>query len=353
MSPEPNPEVLQSRWRWAAKRFRLGRAVAALWRQRRAPMSGLRAGVAERRDRRAGRIPPPPRAIPTARTVFMFPSGPGRWQWLTDSIEAVMASDGDDCRILVVDDSTLDTRESVIRARFPQVEVIRNPLPTGGPPATWPTYRLGLLHALEHYDFELFVKMDTDAVVTGPRFSDAVFERLAAAPQAGLAGWYGLRCDGVPQDNTYHAAVLDRELPHDPVLRSALAHATRNAWPTGAIVHGGVQCLTRPALEALAAEGWLDWRRPWHSQTSDDCVVAMFVKACGFDLLSIGDPAGIFAVGNKHLPLPKEEVANGPWVVAHSTKFGCQGEDEVALRSYFKAQRAAWADSAGRPAAVA
>lgn len=334
--------MLDSRWPWAAKRFPVGRMAAALRRQRRAPINALRARAAEAGDRRAGRLPHPLARRPGSRTVVMFPSGPGRWPQLADSIEAVQASDGDRSQILVVDDSTVDTRESVIRARFPEVDVIRKPYPTGGPPATWPVYRWGLLHALEHYDFEIFVKMDTDAVVTGPGFSDAVVARLAAAPKAGLAGCYRQRCDGAPEDTTYHAAVLEREVPHEPQLRSALELAEAHGWHRGAVVHGGVQCITRPALEALAGSGWLAWRRPWHSQTSDDCVISMFVTACGFELLSIGDPNGIFAVANKYLPLPKEEVADGPWVVTHSTKQGVRGEGEEELRSYFRARRARW-----------
>ena len=338
----PDPAMLDSRWRWTAKSFLVGRMAAALWRQRRAPIAALRARAAEAGDRRAGRLPHPVARRPEARTVVMFPSGPGRWPQLADSIEAVQASDGDRSQILVVDDSTVDTRASVIRARFPEVDVIRKPFPTGGPPATWPVYRLGLLHALEHYDFEIFVKMDTDALVTGPGFSDTVVARLAAAPRAGLAGCCRRRCDGATEDTTYHAAVLEREIPNAPELQSAVELAEANGWHRGAIVHGGVQCITRPAIEALAETGWLAWRRPWHSQTSDDCIISMFVTACGFELLSIGDPNGIFAVGNKHLPLPKELVADAEWVVAHSTKHGFEGEGEEELRSYFRARRATW-----------
>lgn len=339
---KPDPAVLESRWRWYVKRFTVGRMAAAVRRQRRAPINALRARSAEAGDRRAGRLPRPPARRTATRTVVMFPSGPRRWQQLADSIQAVQASDGDATQILVVDDSTVDTRESVIRARFPEVDVIRKRYPSGGPPATWQTYRLGLLHALKHYDFELFVKMDTDAVVTGPGFSDAVAARLDAAPQAGLAGCYGQRCDGTVEDTTYHAAVLEREAPRDATLRSALGLAETNGWRRGAIVHGGVQCLTRPAVEALASEGWLAWRRPWHSQASDDFVISMFVKACGFDLLSIGGPNGIFAVDNNYVLLPKEEVANGPWVATHSTRHGVGGEEEEELRSYFRARRAEW-----------
>lgn len=316
--------------------------LAALLRLRRAPLAAARARRANRADGRAGRIPPPAPGRREVGTVILIPSGPGRWPYLADTIESVLASDGDASRIVVVDDATVDTRESVIRERFPQVDVVRKPVPSCGPPATWPVYRFGLLHALERYAFERLIKMDSDALVTGPRLSETTAARISGTGRVGLAGWYGICCDGAPANTTYHAALLRRELRYDRTLRAAVERAEEYGWQRGELVHGGTQCLTRAAADAVAAAGWLGWRRPWHSQTSDDLVLTVFVRACGYELLSIGEPDGIYAIGNRHLPLRKEEVAGGPWVAAHSTNLGLEGEAETDLRAFFRERRAAW-----------
>jgi hypothetical protein len=336
------PERDRPDWRDRAKRFLIGRIVAAVWRRRRTPLLALRARRAERQDRRAAHIPPPPSSPRTVRSIVCFISGPGRPAWLEDSIESVIASDGDDAHVIVIDDCAVDARESVIRARFPQVEVLRRSFPTGGPPQTWAQLQLGLRHALANSDFEHFVRLDTDALVVGPGLSARLGEALAVAPEVGLAGSFRVRADGAPEDRDYHVGVLERELRHDATLAAAIANARANGWRDGDVVQGGAMCLTADAARAMQRDGWLDWRQSWHSIVTDDLAMSMFVAASGLGLHSIGDPEGIFAIANKDLPLPKEQLAGGPWVIAHSTRAGRDGEDEATLRAYFRDQRASW-----------
>lgn len=319
-----------------------GRMLLGAWRLRRALLVALRAERAEQADRRAGRIPPAPPVRSHVETVVCFVSGPGRPGWLEDSIESVLASDGDRAHVIVIDDCSVDARESIVRERFPGVEVLRRRVPSGGPPQTWPQVQLGLRHALDHYDFDRFVRMDTDALVVGPGLSSELARALDAVPGAGLAGSFRVRADGAPEDRAYQANVLAQELRHDRLLADAVARARSNGWREGEIVMGGAMCLTADAVDALRREGWLDWHQPWHSIVTDDLALAVFGAAAGLGLCSIGDPQGIFAVANKHLPLPKEELASGRWLVTHSTRVGLHGEDEATLRDFFRARRAEW-----------
>jgi hypothetical protein len=327
----------------------LGRRLAALRRRRRVPRTWLRSRAAARADRRAGRpAPPPPPPPRRVRSVVCFLVGPGELEALSDSIESVLRSDGDDTQVIVVDDATPDVREADVRERFPEVDVVRNRVGTGGPPNLWPTTALGLRRALERYDFEQWVKLDTDALITAPALSEAMLARIAAGGErVGMAGCHGLRADGVRETYEWHASVLALEERHDPVLRDAAARARANGWRDGEQVHGGVFAITRAAAEAIAAEGWLGWKRPWHSLTSEDFTLALFCRALGFELLSIGGPDGIIATANKHTPLPKDVVADGPWVAAHSIRHGLDGEDEAEMRAYFRARRAEWPSARG------
>ena len=339
------------------KRHRLGRVLVALRRRRRTPVTAVRAEVADRRDRRAGRIPPPPRRRPEVRSIFSMPVGPGDRGAVLDGIDAILASDGDAAQVIVVDDASVDSRAGVVRDRYPQVDVVRQRVPSGGPPRLWPGTQLGLRRALERYDFEQFVKLDADALVTAPEFSERTLARLRMSPRPGIAGSFGLRSDGSPWDYGWHAAVLETERRGDRVLAAAADAAMAAGWTPGEMVHGGVLCVTRPACEALRRDGRLEWRQPFDSLASEDFLLSLFVRAAGFEFVSTGGPDGILATANKHLPLPKEEIAEGPWVAAHSVRFGLDGEDEAELRAFFRARRSEWrtqrSDPAARPATTA
>jgi hypothetical protein len=229
-----------------------------------------------------------------------------------------------------------------VRARFPEVDVVRIPYPTGGPPSGWNVMRAGILHAIAHYDFQLYIKMDTDALITKPGFSETVLARLAGEDRVGIAGSCGVRCDGQIEDSAYHALILDREMHRSRVLRSAFERAIAAGWRAGDLVQGGTLCITPQAAAQLHADGYLHWRRPWSSQLPDDLLISMFAAACGYSLLSIGGPDGIFAVGNKYIPLTKEQIVTGPWAVAHSTREDVASTQESALRAFFRQQRESW-----------
>jgi hypothetical protein len=340
------------KWRTWLKRFLVGRALAAVRRARHVPLLALRAELAERADRRQGRIPPPGQRRRDVRSVVCFISGPGRARYLFDSIESVLASDGGEVQVIVVDDCAVDAREAEVRSRFPEVEVIRRRFPTGGPPRTWPQTRLGIEFALAHYEFEQWVKMDSDALVVGPRFSESTLARFEASPGSGLAGSLGTRADGAPEDRDTHPAVLAREVRGDRILAAAQRRAREQDW-SGHIVQGGLMCLTRQAADAVVRDGWIEWYPKWHSVVSDDLALSLFVMASDFQLLSIGDPGGIVAVANKHLPLSKEELANGRWVACHSTRVGLAGESEDDLRDYFRAARSDWSSPSSAAGAAA
>ena len=326
------------------KRHLAGRMLAAVRRRRRLPLLALRAFRAELRDRRAGSIAPaPPAGRVKCRTVVCIPAGPGSRTALFDTIDSVLASDRGASQIVVVDDCSVDCRKAVVRGRYPEVDVVRTRAPSGGPPNLWPPLRTAIEHALDHYDFDLLAKLDTDALVTGPRFSERAVERLGAAPEAGIAGSFRTRADGRPEGHEYEVAVLERELPRDPTLRNAVERAEAAGWRRGDAVQGGVMFLTREACERLKGEGLLEWRRAWHSIAPEDLTLTIFVRACGLDALSLGAPKDAFvAVANKGLPLSKEELADGPWVAAHSVRTGMDGETESELREWFRARRADW-----------
>lgn len=332
------------RWRSRLQRLRVGRLLESGWRTARALARAAQADAAEREDRRRGRIAPPAPRLRQVASVVLFISGPGRTGELFDSIDSVIASDGDQSQIIVVDDCSTDARETIVRERYPEVDVIRSRRPSLGPPNITPLTMLGIERALARYRFDHCIKMDSDALATGPHLSAVVGARFAAAPSAGLAGAHLVRCDGAPYANSwFHAETIAWEAERDPLLRAAVTRASTRGWVPGEIVEGGVFALSRAACEAIAREGWLRWRPRAHCLVSEDLAFSTIVRACGFDVLQIGGPKdGVFAVDTRSLPLSKEDVASGPWIAAHSVKAGRDGESEATLRAFFRRRREDW-----------
>ncbi len=344
----PPPET----WRTRAKRTRPGRMAAALQRQRGAPAQIVRSRLRSYRER--GRIPPPAPRRRDVAAVAVIPAGPGSLPALSDTIASLRASEGDALAVVVVDDCTADVRERDVRELWPEVEVIRRSRPSGGPPTLWRTLRLGLRHAVERYACELVVKLDTDALAVGPRLATVASERLrAASERPGMGGSLRVRADGAPEDHLYHAAAAGREARRDRLLAGALERAEATGWRRGDTVQGGALVVTRDALVAAEREGWLAWEPPWDTQIAEDFALSLFIAATGFELVSLGDPDGIFAIANKSLPLELETLDRGPWVAAHSVRAGLNGEPEERVREFFRERRARWPDVGGGAADAA
>ena len=337
---EGPPEPVRPAWREWAKGYRPGAMAAAVKRRRRAPLLIARRRLADRSEK--AKVSPSFVIGSPVRSLVLMPAGPGSLEALCDTAESLFASDGHESQVVVIDDWGADTRAADLRRRIPSADVIRTPFPSGGPPALWPMFQRAIAFALDNYDFDLLVKLDTDAIITGPGFSSALARRIGDAPGVGIAGSYRVRADGKPEDHHYHAAILERERRWDERLDEAARRAEQRGWRTGDAVQAGVLTLTRAACEGMRDDGWLDWHRAWYSQLAEDLLLTILTVACGYDALSIGAPDGIVAVANKGLPLPTQQIIEGPWVAAHSVNHGYHGEKEAELRERFRDARRLW-----------
>lgn len=311
-----------------------GNLAGALWRSRRMPASIARAALAARGER--GSVAPahPPRT--RFRAVYVVLAGPGDWPALHDLLDSIRRFE-EDAKVVVVDDASADCRQSVVRAAFPGVDVVRRRWPSSGPPRNFRPLAQGIAAALR-YDFEVLGKLDTDALVTGPAPSAAAGELFAREPRIGMAGTYGMRGDGVPESYDFDAFVLATTRRWSPSAARLMRRAEVGGYD-GAKVHGGVYFVSRAALDALARSGHLGWRPPWWTQLAEDFWLSVMMLANGFELGSLGGPGEPLLVASKHLPLPKEQVLAEGKLAVHSVRRGRDGEDERELRAFFRQAR--------------
>jgi hypothetical protein len=319
---------------------KLASAIYRLWRARlttrRSASRGLRAEPIPRRAQRDGSDSVGPLTCP--RSLYIIPAAPGSWPSLADTLDSVLAFEGDSAGVLVVDDCTFDCREAVVRSSFPQVAVIRTRRPSGGPPRLSGLMGSSLSRALRAHQFDVAFKLDTDALITGPGLGSAAAEFFAARPEVGMIGGLEVRADGQPEDYSYDALVLHSEVWLSRRVRSVLDRARANGF-SGAKVHGGVCAMSRVALEALDAQGLLTLPSPWWSAISDDVWLSLIMLAGGFSLGSFAGPKDPIVSASHYLPLDKEEVLRSGKLAVHSVRRGLAGEGEAELRAFFRSAR--------------
>ena len=210
-------------------------------------------------------------------------------------------------------------------------------------PAGYPTGLTGLLLgafalALRRYEFEVLLKIDTDALCVRRGVFDAAEEAFRADARLGMAGTY-LPDTSHESDRHRYAwlvPLIEEEAARDPVLRDALAAAKQNGYADGEHVQGGVYVISREALAAMDDLGYLAWRPRRGVLLYDDMIVSIFVRAAGFRLGGLEDGAAIRSAPNS-LPMPLTDIASRPPAVVHTVRAGYDGEDEAAVRRYLAA----------------
>lgn len=320
-----------------AKGTLIGRMALTMRRCRRAPLIAWRAHRAERADRA---LLPPPDSRRRYRAIFVIPAGPGEWSGLRDTIESILHYEDADTKIVVADDSSIDSRAGVIRTKFPQVDVIRASWPSCGGFRIYPMLARVVEACLQRYDFEVLAKFDTDALMTGPGLSAYAAKRFREDPRLGMIGTYRVRGDGVLEDYTLDKWLLARQFPDSRVLQRLVEEARRNGY-NGEKCLSGVCFLSRAVLEAANQRGLLHHRLPWWAVLGDDTRLTLVTLAAGYGLGSMGGPGEPTIIAPHILPMPKEAVRPQRKLAIHSTRRGLNGESEEELRAWFRKIRQA------------
>ena len=312
----------------------IGRLAAVAWRWRDAPAQAVRAWRA-RRGEDPDTTAPPPRERRSA--VFVIMAGQGEGAGLEDVLQSIVRWEGTDAAVVVLDDATTDCRTARIRAIVPDAVVLHHRWPCARPPYQYPSIARLLREAWRRFEADVVIKVDTDALLTGPGLAAAAARVFAEQPQIGLLG--------TVQQPIYDRWVLARERRTGRAVRRLHDAALRHGYD-GRKAHGGVYVLSRAALERMAAAGWLDWRPPVWTLLNEDACVGLGVWACG---LSIGWPGGDDAAPirsvSHEMPMMMQDVRPAGVLAVHSVRRGLAGENEAEVRHYFGAERRASSDA--------
>ncbi len=190
----------------------------------------------------------------------------------------------------------------------------------------------------ERFTFDVLVKMDTDALITGPAMAARAAEAFAADPGLGMLGTSIQRADGQQVDHSYHTWVVRHERRWSPAIRKLHDAAKANGWD-GERAQAGVIVFGREMLDRAAAHGWLDWRPPWWTLLQDDAAYGLITRAVGLRTGSWGGPGEPIASGQWELPIDKQQVLDQGVLAVHTVRKGIHGETEPEMRAFFSAAR--------------
>lgn len=300
-----------------------GALIAAGWRWRRAPRQAVRAALANRSASHRGAEPS---GRQRCRAVYVVLAGQDEGTGLADLLESIACWDGDATGVVVLDDATTDCRAADVLRWFPRAVVLRHRWPRLAPPYQYPGVARLLREVVRRFDAEVVVKIDTDALLTGPGLGERAAGVFAEHPEVGLLGTI--------ERSSYDAWVIERERRRSRAVRR-LAAAASSAGHQGDKAHGGIYVLSRAALDGMAAAGWLDWRPPPWTLLNEDACVGLAVAACG---LRVGWPVGeewTLSVSHR-LPVSKTAITPADVLAVHSVRRGLDGETEPELRAFLR-----------------
>jgi hypothetical protein len=309
------------------------------------------------------------------KCLILIPVGPGTPdRFFQDTLESVATYMPPDQSVLCLIDNTGDNRYDGftcgdidrIHIRRSDIYAYRDvPQSVFGP--LWLEQMRVFAEVRRMVDFSLVLRLDTDALVTGPSPHCDILQAAEAMPGVGILGAFTVRGNGAPKidDMREVGRSLQREMSLRKSRRRALRsfgslrssfalkklyrHARRNGYELGLTVTGGAAFMTRSLIDRWIEMGLHELNALRFSRLTDDVLFGLCTYAAGHRLYDA--PVGVMAVNWQGLSYPPEELTRRQIKVIHSTKAETV-EEEAAIRQHFATARRNWIRATAETAAV-
>lgn len=286
--------------------------------------------------------------------VVVIPIGPTcKLNYVLDTIESVKHFVTPSHVIIALDDSGKGTGAAV-KARFGDVVVITAERSYGKDVGLYLNLSSGFAFAYEHYNFEVLLRMDTDALVIGPGPEAEAIDYFRRHSDVGIIGSYRVDCNGDPRDYSWPRQLLAEELNSlrplvtstNPLgwlkgwlfLRRVFLRSRSNGYEAGEHCLGGAYFISRACIGRLVKNNLLFRREISWSRLQEDHIFGLLIYSVGLrhgDFATGSLPMGLRWQG---LPCSPEELLERQKKITHSTRFfNDLSEDDI--RDYFRTQR--------------
>lgn len=280
-----------------------------------------------------------------SRLAVVIPAGPG--DTAMDTLESVFCYSNPEL-VVVLD----DTRGRGVDFTHEKV-VVLPAVAHGGWGGLWVNLAMGFRYAIEHAQFDVLIRLDTDALLLGPGLAEAAASEFTAKPKVGALGAYRFGPDGGTRDWAPAQRAIRREtgalgLRH-PARRRTLRTLVGSAaeYALGAHALGGAVIYRSELLREMHRRNLLTLPELADSRLGEDHIFGLLTAVSGYQTADFSRPDDPMAVRWKGLPASPEELLRTQKLVAHSIRFWNE-VPEQDIRAYFAAARH-HAISAGLP----
>ncbi len=280
--------------------------------------------------------------------IIVIPAGPGcQKKYVSDTIKSIHHYISCRYKIIIADDSTKGLGR-LLKEDDTKIEAVSTHSNLGKFGGLYITLCLAYSYALEHYSFDVLLRMDTDALIIGGNPQEDAIELFQQNPQTGIAGQYPFDYNGKPNDYSWpRAQILKsinsiKRLIRRPVanftLRSLYRKAIQNGYSAGENVFGGAYFMSESCLLKLKSEGLLPNYRLKNVQIQEDHLFGLLIKSIGMKFGDLASGALPFACAWKGLPDSPDQLCNNGKKIIHSVNFWNDiNEDEI--RAFFRSRR--------------
>ncbi len=286
-------------------------------------------------------------------TIIAIPVGPTcRLDYVRDTLDSIEHYVSSPHKILLLDDSGKETCRQA-KASHPMVEILATDRNLGHGGGLYLNLSRGFQHALDHYEFSVLLRLDTDALLIGPDPDLDAKRHFQQYSRQGIIGSFEYDCNGKKRGRSWPKHRLAVETSYRHLLKNPLARgkawlslhrwlkkAQRSGYEEGEHCMGGAYFVSRSCLEKLSAAGCLGRDELGGCTLQEDHLFGIFIRAVG---LQHGDFAtGSYPMGLRHrgLPMSPQELMQREKKIIHSTRF-YENIKEEEIRSFFRVQRTA------------
>jgi len=281
--------------------------------------------------------------------VIVMPIGPNcNTSYIDDTIKSIKYYFSSKYKLLILDDSHKEAGEA-IRSMHPDAEVLKTKKNMGVNAGLYINLCQAYQHALKHYNFEVLLKIDDDALVIGQGPDQEALQFFRKNPEVGMAGLYQVGENyinflGNRVDNSWPRKQLLKDtctwkIISRPIanltLRKLFFKAIRKGYEIGENIQGGAYFISKSCLNKLNEGQYLPVNNLKNVNLGEDHLLSMLTKLAGFKL---GDLAsGNLPLGTtwKGLPGSPEVLHAKGKKIIHSTR-SWQDLNEEQIRAYFK-----------------
>jgi hypothetical protein len=199
-------------------------------------------------------------------------------------------------------------------------------------------------YVVEHVQFDMLLRLDTDALLLGDGLAQAAMSRFEDNPKVGALGAYRLGPDGRKRDWKPARKALDAEMGirglRHPAGRRTLRTLVASApgYIRGEHALAAAVVYRGQAITEMYSRGLLDLEGLTSSRLGDDHIFGLLTVAAGYCTDDFGGPEGPMAVQWKGLPSAPEDLLKAGKLVTHSVRsWGEMSEQEI--RDHFAKAR--------------